>query len=441
MIKVRNCAPSWADLKIINPKRHADPVAVKDRRHFPYYAGFSSSFAENLLLSLNLHSAATVLDPWNGSGTTTQAARRCGIASIGVDLNPVMVLVAKASQVSASDVSSLVPLAHAVIESVEGRRSSSAVADPLESWFTPKSARAIRQIDEEINRALISHERYVRLDEATALKDVSAIASFFYVALFRSVRRHAQRFSSSNPTWTRRPGIASRSRLDQATLFRTFLDEVAALARCIPQNPGIFQDDVRQAEIHLGNAEVLPIMDGAADAVITSPPYCTRIDYAVATSVELAVLRVEERGFDLLRRSLTGTSTVERVSGEIDPRWGPKCVTFLHDVYSHESRASKTYYYKNHLQYFRSIHRSLGEVSRVLAHGSPCVLVVQNSYYKEKFNDVAGIVSEMGEGLKLSLQRREDFSSGRSMVGMNSNAKKYLTSRANVESVLCFQRK
>ena len=37
-----------------------------------------------------------ILDPWNGSGTTTYAASQLGYTSRGLDLNPVMNIVARA---------------------------------------------------------------------------------------------------------------------------------------------------------------------------------------------------------------------------------------------------------------------------------------------------------------------------------------------------------
>jgi hypothetical protein len=46
----------------------------------------------------------------------------------------------------------------------------------------------------------------------------------------------------------------------------------------------------------------------------------------------------------------------------------------------------------------------------------------------------------MGRNLGLQLRRRDDFSSNRSMAGMNRNAKKYIGRRSNVESVLCFEK-
>lgn len=79
----------------ITPKRGRQCLEGREG-WFPYYAGFSEAFASSAIASCNLKGAMTVLDPWNGSGTTTSAARRLGHCAIGFDLNPVMVVVARA---------------------------------------------------------------------------------------------------------------------------------------------------------------------------------------------------------------------------------------------------------------------------------------------------------------------------------------------------------
>ena len=52
-------------------------------------------FAHELLQSAKLSHGAVVLDPWNGSGTTTYTATSLGLSSIWIDLNAVMSIVAR----------------------------------------------------------------------------------------------------------------------------------------------------------------------------------------------------------------------------------------------------------------------------------------------------------------------------------------------------------
>jgi hypothetical protein len=160
----------------------------------------------------------------------------------------------------------------------------------------------------------------------------------------------------------------------------------------------------------------------------------------VATSIELAVLQFNAEAFNSLRRQLTGAATVSLVSKGVDERWGHACVQFMTKLYNHPSKASKGYYYKNHLQYFDSIFRSIQEISRVLRSGGFCALVAQDSHYKEIHNDVPSIMVEMAAHCGMLLLRRDDFISGRSMVTINKKSKNYIPSRQVTESVLCFGR-
>jgi hypothetical protein len=425
---------------ISNPKRYVDRSSAQDARIFPYYAGYSTAFTEQLLLSLDLREDTTIFDPWNGSGTTTQTAYRAGMPCIGTDLNPVMVVVAKAGLLSALDVDSLLPLAQTIVEQAANRQVEVLAEDPLRAWLIPQSTLAIRGLEQEIHRTLVSHEKYRALTSEETLAALSPLAALFYVALFRTTRRFLLDFIPSNPTWTKRPNApAHRKRPSSAKIYEAFAEDVRILSRKVTEARNLFFDDASPAAVRLGNAESIGLRDRSVGAVISSPPYCTRIDYAVATAIELAVLRMGSSDFDALRRSLTGTSTVERGNQEVDTHWGDTCMKFLDELYQHSSKASKTYYFKNHVQYFRSLHASLQEIARVLEPQAPCVLVVQDSYYKQIRNDIAQRTCEMAADVGLQLRRQEHFSAKRSMVGVNQQAKKYLQKRTNIESVLCFE--
>ena len=57
------------------PKRTADSAAP-NAASYSYYAGYSLSFAERLIQHLPFDTDSIILDPWNGSGTTTFAAAK-----------------------------------------------------------------------------------------------------------------------------------------------------------------------------------------------------------------------------------------------------------------------------------------------------------------------------------------------------------------------------
>lgn len=424
---------------IVNPKRYADAGGAQDARLFPYYAGYSAAFASTLLASLPLSEESLIFDPWNGAGITTHTARRFGYRTIGQDLNPAMVLIAKAELLSPQDVGHLTPLAYTILDGARRRTGSFSKQDPLCRWLAPSTAHFLRAIETEIHHCLVSHKKYRALSTRDDFDTVSSLAAFFYVVLFKVARKLLNKFQPSNPMWTTSPTKPhQRIKADRKKVGSLLLGEVRQLSALVAVHSFRVTDESRTCSIALGNSEKLGLRARSVDMVLTSPPYCTRIDYAMATAIELAVLRFDTVNFDKLRRSLMGTSTVVAHNIEKQLLWGKTCNRFLERLYSHSSKASKTYYFKNHLQYFHSLYLSIGEISRVLKRKGACVMVVQDSYYKDIHNDVPKIVSEMADDYGLSLRRRADFESNRSMVGMNKHARKYVAKRKNNESVLCF---
>ena len=83
---------------------------------YDYYAGYSPDFVRDVLMYLNLNDDAVVLDPWNGSGTTTQVAEDIGYFAIGYDINPVIVIVAKARRLDPGVFASLFSLCNDLLK-------------------------------------------------------------------------------------------------------------------------------------------------------------------------------------------------------------------------------------------------------------------------------------------------------------------------------------
>lgn len=431
-----------AAARIANPKRAADETRDRDACLFPYYAGYSSTFTKGLIGSLGLKEDAILLDPWNGAGTTTRIAAELRHTVIGCDLNPAMVLIAKADLLSPRESPSLYPLAVEVSKVAEQQASIIDSRDPLCQWLIPSSAAVVRSIERQLSRTLVSSDCSIVIPALVDFGPISPLAAMMYLALFRAMRRILSPFRGSNPTWIRRPVTqAHRLRPDRRTVIDAFTSEVSLLAtnlanRQVDELKGLVTISLNRAD-----SRRLPIGDQEVDFVVTSPPYCTRIDYAVATAIELAVLGVGEESFDDLRRSLLGTSTVPTALGENGyPPWGESCTRFLESVRSHTSKASACYYYKNHLQYFRGLYQSIGEISRVTRSGGGLFVIIQDSYYKDIHNDLPATFTEMASTHGFSLVRREDFSSATSMANVNPRARQYCRKRMTTESVLGFYR-
>ncbi|WP_139181443.1 DNA methylase [Thiohalomonas denitrificans] len=429
------------EICITNPKQVKQ--ATGREAWYRYYAGFSGHFARELIASARLSGKATVFDPWNGAGTTTAAAYALGHNSVGLDINPAMIVAAKARSLNAREANSLSPLGDDILrKAISNSYDEMGPADPLSIWFVPNSVKEIRRVESAIQLLLIGNLERLPMTDPENVDALSDLAAFFYTALFKAVRILLEPFIPTNPTWIKfstRPGNRLRPRCETIhRLFRRQVEEMIDGVRGEAEQPLAAERSLRLA---IGSSENIPLSDNEVDFTLTSPPYCTRIDYAVATFPELAVLGFEkEKSFENLRRSMTGTPTVRPSVPKPNREWGKTCNSFLKMVALHPSKASGTYYYKSHVQYFESLFLSLKEIVRVTKHGGRAALVVQDSYYKDLHNDLPLTVVEMLSSQGMVLERRGDFISAKHRAAMHPSARKYRANSRATESVLCFKK-
>lgn len=433
--------PVWLqELQIPSPKR-SRKFETGWEGFFPYYAGYPETFARTVLGSAQLPAGGVVLDPWNGSGTTTLVASRLGLTAHGLDLNPVMVVVARARLLPPSEADHLKPLAAAIMR-VNTVSTPVIDNDPLLDWFEPEMAAMVRAIERNIGHTLLSESAVtpggVRLDQ------ISGTTATFYVALFSACRRMVRRFLSSNPTWLRRPRIGEAKVMgDPLGISSLFQENVAAMANALAGVGAQHELPLNQInpQVLAADSASFSLRQQSVDFILTSPPYCTRIDYTAATRIELAVLDplVSLKAQELKRKMIGSTQVPIR---EPEPRndWGPTCLAFLERVRSHPSKASATYYYKTHLDYFAKLAASVANLANTLRSAGAVVLVVQDSHYKEIHNDLPTIVTELAAAKGLVLARRDDFPFKRSMAGIHPHSRAYGRPAGGVEAVLCFHR-
>ncbi|MCP1911513.1 hypothetical protein J2R96_003993 [Bradyrhizobium elkanii] len=219
------------------------------------------------------------------------------------------------------------------------------------------------------------------------------------------------------------------------------IDTVRSMASALCSESTTRLNEFGIADIRVADSTDATLKPESIDFVLTSPPYCTRIDYTAATRVELAVLAplISTPVGDLKRR-MTGSVRVPQHEIQVSSTWGPSCIRFLKAMRKHKSKASAGYYYKTHLDYFDKISRSIAKIGLSLKGDGRAVFVVQDSHYKELHNDLPTVLSEMAEISGLRIKRRVEFESSLSMARINSRARQYRGSAKKVEAVLCFEK-
>lgn len=415
---------------ILNPKKNYESEQIKPS-WYNYYAGYSHTFTKNIINSCNLKESAMILDPWNGTGTTTLMASTCGYRSIGIDLNPVMKVIAKAKLASMKDATTIEN--HLLSLKLTGRYPTS-VEDPLLTWFDQKSVGLLRRIEQRI----LVNKSY--RTTACKIDAIDPSQGVMYVALFNTVRHFLKQFIPSNPTWVKKPKSPSEIISLSTSKFKG--QYFASLQRMADEIKSDGSDLITQPNIIVGSSTAIPLENDHIDLVLTSPPYCTRIDYGVATSPELSIVSVEGSDeIDDIRRQLMGSTTVPKnieINGEIS---SSECLSFIDKIKTHSSISSETYYYKNYVQYFLSLTRSLSEIARVLKNNCNFICVIQDSYYKDIHCNLPKILIELGEATGLQMLQVKNFESKQNMANVNRQSKKYRKKSFANEAVVVLKKR
>jgi hypothetical protein len=373
------------------------PVTAKrgsaDSGWFDYYAGYADDFVAQMVGAL-ADRGAPMLDPWNGAGTTTSVAAAHGMHAIGFDINPAAVLVAKAKLLQSDVADSVMPLCEEVIAAARDHGHVAASDDDLlRTWLRPTSANRIRRMERTIAHLLIPPGAG-RLLSSPSLDRTSSLAAVLLLALFRAVRTTLAPFQTTNPTWFRirvKPEDRIGVQLDR--FESSFRAAAAALAQAASRNT--FPTRGLASSAGLGSSTSLPLEAGTIAAAVTSPPYCTRIDYAVATAPELATLGISRQEFGKLRAEMIGTPTLQPEDERSIP--SDKLEDLTTTIRKHPSYAAEKYYLPFCRQYFNGMHASLAELDRVVRDSSPVVMVVQDSFFKDVRVDTPGILAEMAK--------------------------------------------
>lgn len=397
-------------------------------RWYPYYAGYTHQFAADVIAEMCGKRSCTVLDPWNGSGTTTAAASHGGHRPVGFDLNPATLVIANAKLVHRAGVDRLPSVLAKCLGDARRRvtRAAAASEDPLRLWLPPRAAGFARH----------AFEWLATQSPNGNLARTNPELAIVAICLLRTLRQFAIDVRS-NSSWTL-PQEGHRVRIDSIEALATAVaSEFRESRQLLPEK----HSSASARLARLGDARDLRLRDNSVDFVLTSPPYCTRIDYAKQMRFELAALfRQGDQHTRLLRHMLMGTTTL-RTPPQRFVKLPSSVSSLLHAIKQHPSHRSAGYYHKNVSQYFEDAFLAVGELQRVMRPGGRAVLVLQNSYYKEIPIPLSDLFCDIGaaHGLVTSVVLRRAV--GRSMTSLNTRSKRYNVTRAYSEDLVLMEKK
>jgi len=330
-----------------------------------------------------------VLDPMMGSGTVIALARLKGHKAIGIDIDPLAVLISSV-WTTASDAEKVRNKARAVL----------ARARDIFATLSQRNAYPCDS-DQETRRFVVYwFDGYAR-------RQLTSLA----IAIGRvrdDVTRNALWCAFSRLIISKQSGASlamdlSHSRphksFERAPIkpFRKFLAAVdRVLENCVGNNAGRRGPSPRT---QLGDVRTLPLLDASIDLVLTSPPYLNAIDYMRCSKFSLVWMGY---GIPELRR--VRAESIGAAAGGVVPQDHEEVQRIIAQLRLRPPLAASDHTLLQ--KYIHDTLRAMREVSRVLAPEGKAVYVVGENTIKGTYVRNSVLMSEAARLCGLTLRTR-----------------------------------
>jgi SAM-dependent methyltransferase len=410
----------------MRPNNLANTIHSHDRPIHDWYRfvlSFPPHLVRDYLTDFAIGAGDVVLDPFCGTGTTLIECKKRGIASIGVEANPLAHFVSSVKLDWRPDALGLIQHATAIAHQVHDCLSCDGLDD--NRLFDMAEAEAyvaktpmLRTFSSETERVLLNNTiSPIPLHKTlTLLHIIQAQPDSPY-------RRHEQLGliacavrEWSNLRFAPEVGIG-RIKYD-VRVVEVWLEHVRQMAfdlMTIPSTddnaPKIYRADARQLEF---------LEADSISAVITSPPYPNEKDYTRATRLEAALLGyiVDRASLRELKQALLRSNTRNVYVHDDDDQWiksFPRILDLAETIESRRIELGKTsgferLYGRVTKLYFGGMARHLSSLRRALKPGAMLAYVVgDQASYLQVMIRTGELLAEIAESLGYEVVRIDLF--------------------------------
>jgi hypothetical protein len=392
-------------------KRLEDYFAIREEQSLylthvwhPYKAKFHSKMARALLNYVCPNDDSLAMDNWTGSGTLNVEATLMGINNIGLEINPLSALMASVKCQAFSlevrpmkrEVSRFLDELQAYTQRIRSGKMVTTLLDyggkGASSNSSGNEGGEIRIEAEKVKGELKGLFTMEQVEEFLIARNLinekykSGMRNFMLLALSGSISDLARR----------RKGKLLEVitlRLYKLMYLRLYLyDELNSTLGIRPGKSETFVCDNRRP-LHAFKSldgSGLTLRDGTIDAIVTSPPYSTAVDYIRNDFPQLRILGLVRSGeFDELEKNMEGNPKprlyrdesliAEVIKGsafyEGLPEMAKESIVKLRKA-GRDPEAIRTY------KFFKDMHASLVAMNKLLKIGGKCAIVIGNNHYK-----------------------------------------------------------
>lgn len=297
-----------------------------------------------------------VIDPFCGCGTTLVEAKVTDRKSLGVDINPVAVLIAKAK------ITAIEPL------------------KLLEEFDNLK-----RKIQSDNKRKQITIPKYERIDYWFKKPEKIALASIlvqiysiknigirnFFLCAFSNILKNCS-------IWMQKSNKPTRDlNKNPSEPLKTFLKQVQAMLKSNALFYKLFKDkdlSKNESKVYCRDARKLPVKNNCVDLIVTSPPYVTSYEYADLHQLTALWLEYASNLKDF-RKKFIGTSYNNKKNLKLNSRIA-KCI--IDKLNEKDKKTAHEVF-----NYFGEMNQVFVEMKRVLKKGAKVCIVIGNTSLKK----------------------------------------------------------
>lgn len=352
-----------------------------------YIQGFSAKFVNSILEKYKIDSSCSVLDPFNGSGTTLICAKRKGIHSCGIEINPLLVFTSKVKtnwKINPEKVKKI---------STNLKFNFNPSINPPDFLLTEK------QFNPKVLRNLLI------IKESISTIDDKEIQNLFKLALVSIL------IPCSNLKRSPCLGYAKNKKVRPTTPFRLFdhkIDQMIEDLKFIQKKPRHGVSNVIE-----GDSRTVFFPKSHYDLAITSPPYASGMDYIMNYKIEMAWLdfiRSHQEAANLKKRMVV-CDNISRVFmrsfKDKKEVYNNEWIDRVFDLLKEEMENRDNYRRKDmHLivkKYFDDLYQIMKNVFYSLNENGIFVLVIGDSLIADVYIPTDLILAKIGSDIGFSV--------------------------------------